>query len=403
MSISERKECIAMLLAGGRGSRLKSLTEQVAKPAVAFGGKYRIIDFPLTNCVRSGIDTVGIMTQYQPLLLHEYIGKGQHWDLDLLYGGVSILPPHSKPGSTAWYSGTANAVYQNQDFIEAFSPEYVLILAADHVYKMDYHSMLDYHKSVNADCTIAVIEVPIKDASRFGVLNTSEDDRVVEFDEKPEKPKSNLASMGIYIFNWSVLKKYLKEDEEDSSSNHDFGRNVLPAMLTDGLRLFAYRFDGYWKDVGTEESLWQANMDLLDDLHLGFENWHILSKTAGRPPHFISPTGCIKNTLITEGCEIYGTVENSILSVGVVVEEGAHVKDSIIMENTHIGKNAVVNYAILDEDVDVGEGAIVGEPRESGGKLNVYSRGTKFKKTGADPVTKKTKPKASAVKGGKKK
>ena len=370
-----------MLLAGGRGSRLKSLTEQVAKPAVTFGGKYRIIDFPLTNCVHSGIDTVGVMTQYQPLLLHEYIGKGQHWDLDLLHGGVSILPPHSKPGSTAWYSGTANAVYQNQNFIESFAPEFVLVLAADHVYKMDYKAMLDYHKERNADVTIAVIEVPIKDASRFGVLNTAEDDKVVEFEEKPENPKSNLASMGIYIFNWRVLKKYLYEDEKDPNSSNDFGGDVLPAMLRDGLRLFAYRFDGYWKDVGTEESLWQANMDLLDDLHLGFENWHILSKSEGRPPHFVAPTGSIKNTLITEGCEIYGTVENSILSVGVIVEEGAVVKDSVIMENARICKNAVVNYSILDEDTVVPEGAVAGESLADGGKLNVYSRGVVFDKS----------------------
>jgi len=384
MRIYERKECIAMLLAGGRGSRLKSLTEQVAKPAVTFGGKYRIIDFPLTNCVHSGIDTVGVMTQYQPLLLHEYIGKGQHWDLDLLHGGVSILPPHSKPGSTAWYSGTANAVYQNQNFIESFTPEYVLVLAADHVYKMDYKAMLDYHKERNADVTIAVIEVPIKDASRFGVLNTAEDDIVVEFEEKPENPKSNLASMGIYIFNWRVLKKYLYEDEKDPNSSNDFGGDVLPSMLRDGLRLFAYRFDGYWKDVGTEESLWQANMDLLDDLHLGFENWHILSKSEGRPPHFVAPTGSIKNTLITEGCEIYGDVENSILSVGVIVEEGAVVKDSVIMENARICKDAVVNYSILDEDTIVPEGAVAGEPLANGGKLNVYSRGVVFDKDSKD-------------------
>ena len=381
MRIAERKECIAMLLAGGRGSRLRSLTEQVAKPAVTFGGKYRIIDFPLTNCVRSGIDTVGVMTQYQPLLLHEYIGKGQHWDLDLLYGGVSILPPHSKPGSTAWYSGTANAVYQNQNFIDSFAPEYVLILAGDHVYKMDYSAMLDYHKSVNASCTIAVIEVPIKDANRFGILNTASDDSVIEFEEKPEHPKNNLASMGIYIFNWRVLKEYLYEDEKNADSSNDFGGDVLPAMLKDGLRLFAYRFDGYWKDVGTEESLWQANMDLLDDLHLGFEDWHILSKTAGRPPHFISSTGDIKNTLITEGCEIYGSVENSILSVGVIVEEGAVVKDSVIMENARIGKNAVVNYAILDEETVVPEGAVAGTPREEGGQLKVYSHASVFEKT----------------------
>jgi len=382
MRVQERKECIAMLLAGGRGSRLKSLTEQVAKPAVTFGGKYRIIDFPLTNCVRSGIDTVGVMTQYQPLLLHEYIGKGQHWDLDLLHGGVSILPPHSKPGSTAWYSGTANAVYQNQNFIESFAPEYVLVLAADHVYKMNYRTMLDYHKEKNADCTIAVIEVPIKDASRFGILNTEGDDKVVEFEEKPEHPKNNLASMGIYIFNWRSLKSYLNDDEHDPNSSHDFGGDVLPAMLRDGLKLFAYRFDGYWKDVGTEESLWQANMDLLDDLHLGFEDWHILSKSAGRPPHFVAPTGSIKNTLITEGCEIYGSVENSILSVGVIVEEGAVVKDSVIMENARIGKDSIVDYAILDEDTIVSDNSVAGESRENGGKLNVYSRGTVFEKIG---------------------
>jgi len=376
MGLAEHKECIAMLLAGGRGSRLKSLTEQIAKPAVTFGGKYRIIDFPLTNCVRSRIDTVGVMTQYQPLLLHDYIGKGQHWDLDILRGGVWILPPHSKPGSTAWYSGTANAVYQNQNFIETFSPEYVLILAGDHVYKMDYAAMLDYHKGVRADCTIAVIEVPIKDASRFGIMNTGPDDSITDFEEKPDNPKSNLASMGIYIFNWRALRDYLYEDEKDPESSHDFGKNIIPNMLRDGLRMYAYRFDGYWKDVGTEESLWQANMDLLDDLHLGFENWNILSKSAGMPPHYIAPSGSIRNTLITEGCEIYGSVENSILSVGVIVEEGAMVRDCVIMENVRIRKSAIVDYAILDENTVVEEGAIVGEPRRDGGKLQVYSRGT---------------------------
>ena len=363
-----------MLLAGGRGSRLKTLTEQVAKPAVTFGGKYRIIDFPLTNCVRSGIDTVGVMTQYQPLLLHNYIGKGQYWDLDMLYGGVSILPPHSKPGSTAWYSGTANAVYQNQDFIETFDPKYLLVLAADHVYKMDYSVMLDYHKKMKADSTIAVIEVPFKDACRFGIMNTAEDDSITEFEEKPENPKSNLASMGIYIFNWDTLREYLRADEATPGSSHDFGKDVIPNMLRDGLKMFAYRFDGYWKDVGTEESLWQANMDLLDDLHLGFEDWHILSRTAGRPPHFVAPNGSIKNTLITEGCEIYGSVENSILSVGVVVEEGAVVKDSVIMGNALIRRNAVVNYVILDEHTVIEEGEIIGTPRDTGGTLTVISQ-----------------------------
>jgi len=369
--MNQSKECIAMLLAGGRGSRLGALTEDIAKPAVTFGGKFRIIDFPLTNCVRSGIDTVGVMTQYQPLLLHDYIGKGQDWDLDLLYGGVSILAPHA-----AWYTGTANAVYQNENFIETYSPECLLVLAADHVYKMDYSVMLDYHKKVNADCTIAVIEVPLKDASRFGILNTAPDDSVVEFDEKPEKPKNNLASMGIYIFEWDVLQKYLAADDKDPDSEHDFGKNILPNMLKDGRRLFAYRFDGYWKDVGTEESLWQANMDLLDDMHLGFKNWHILSRSGGRAPHFIAPTGSIRNTLITEGCEIYGSVENSVLSEGVVVEKGAVVKDSVIMEKAYIGKNATVQYAILDEDTIVEENATVGQPKEQGGKLVLISRGS---------------------------
>ena len=379
MILAEHKKCIAMLLAGGRGSRLKSLTEQIVKPAVSFGGKYKIIDFPLTNCVRSGIDTVGVMTQYQPLLLHDYIGKGQHWDLDMLHGGVSILPPHSKLGGTAWYSGTANAVYQNQDFVERFRPEYVLILAGDHVYKMDYAAMLNHHKTIRADCTIAVIEVPIKDASRFGIMNTNPDDSVIEFEEKPENPKNNLASMGIYIFNWRVLRDYLNADEYDPESSHDFGKDVIPSMLRDGRKLFAYRFDGYWKDVGTEESLWQANMDLLDDLHLGFEKWHILSRTSGRPPHFIAPSGSIKNSLITEGCEIYGSVENSILSENVIVEEGAVVRDCVIMGNVRIGRNATVDYAILDENVSVSEGASAGQPLGNEAKLTVLGRGSVIK------------------------
>ena len=372
----EHKECIAMLLAGGRGERLGALTEQIAKPAVSFGGKYRIIDFPLTNCVRSGIDTVGVMTQYQPMLLHNYIGKGQYWDLDLLYGGVLILPPHSKPGSTAWYSGTANAVYQNQDFIEEYDPDYVLILAGDHVYKMDYSAMLNYHKEFGADCTIAVIEVPLKDANRFGIMITDADNSITDFEEKPDFPKNNLASMGVYIFNTKILKEYLCDDEKDSSSAHDFGKNIIPKMLADKKCMYAYRFDGYWKDVGTIESLWQANMDLLDDLHLGFKDWHILSRTAGRPPHYISPTGSIKNTLITEGCEISGSVVNSILSVGVVVEEGALVRDSILMENVRICRDAVVNYSIIDENTVVCEGETVGEELSEDASLTLVARDT---------------------------
>ena len=376
MGNADHKECIAMLLAGGRGSRLKSLTEQIAKPAVTFGGKYRLIDFPLTNCVRSGIDTVGVMTQYQPLLLHNYIGKGQYWDLDLLHGGVSILPPHSKPGSTAWYSGSANAVYQNQDFIETYEPEYVLVLAADHVYKMDYSAMLDYHKSMKADCTIAVLEVPLEDASRFGIMSTDKKDRIVTFEEKPKEPKSNLASMGIYIFNWSVLRESLYQDEKDAESSHDFGKDIIPGLLNGNFKLFAYHFNGYWKDVGTEESLWQANMDLLDDLHLGFEDWHIMSRTAGRPPHYIAPSGSIKSALITEGCEIYGRVENSVLSVGVVVEEGAIVKDSVLMQNARVCKNADVSYTIMDENTVVGESVRIGGLRGGEGGVTVIARDT---------------------------
>lgn len=373
--ISRKKECIAMIPAGGRGARLKSLTEEIAKPAVPFGGKYRIIDFPLTNCVRSGIDTVGVMTQYQPLLLHDYIGKGQYWDLDILNGGVSILPPHSKSGSTAWYSGSANAIYQNQNFIERYSPEYVLVLAADHVYKMDYSVMLDFHKKANADCTIAVIDVPISDASRFGIMITDEHGNITEFEEKPEQPRSTLASMGVYMFTWRTLKKYLNEDEADSESSHDFGKDVIPKMLHDGKKMVAYRFDGYWKDVGTEESLWQANMDLLDDLHLGLEGWHILSRTEGLPPHYVAPSGNVKRSLITEGCEIYGSVENSVLSTGIIVEEGAVVKDCVIMNNVRICKNATVNYAILDENTVIDENVVVGQSLdEDGTKLTVSAR-----------------------------
>ncbi|MCL2046731.1 MAG: glucose-1-phosphate adenylyltransferase [Oscillospiraceae bacterium] len=375
--VVQKKEWIAALLAGGRGSRLESLTEQIAKPAVTFGGKYRLIDFALTNCVRSGIDTVGVMTQYQPLLLHDYIGKGQHWDLDTLSGGVSILPPHSKLGSTAWYSGTANSVYQNQDFIESYDPDYLLVLAGDHVYKMDFSIMLDYHKEVGADCTIAVIEVPLEDASRFGIMNTDETNRIITFEEKPEIPQNNLASMGIYIFNWHVLSEFLYEDEKDLESSHDFGKDIIPTMLREGQNMFAYRFDGYWEDVGTVDSLWRANMDLLKDMHLGLESWHILSRTAGRPPQYIAPTGSIKNSLLTEGSEIYGYVENSIISAGVIIEEGAVVKDSVIMENTRVCKNAVVNYSILDEYTVVTEGAFAGMPLDSeDAKLTVYARGT---------------------------
>ncbi|MCL1901211.1 MAG: glucose-1-phosphate adenylyltransferase, partial [Firmicutes bacterium] len=331
-----------MLLAGGHGSRLYALTNKIAKPAVPFGAKYRIIDFPLSNCINSKIDTVGVLTQYQPLILNEYIGNGQPWDLDRNYGGVHILPPYQAKSNAEWYKGTANAIYQNLHFMQKYNPSHILILSGDHIYKMDYSKMLNFHEQKDADCTISVIEVPLIDANRFGIMNCDESGKILEFEEKPKNPKSNKASMGIYIFNWQVLKKYLYEDEKDPESSHDFGKDVIPSMLNDGRRMYAYRFDGYWKDVGTEESLWQANMDLLDDLHLGFEDWLILSKATGLPPHYIAPNGSIKNTLITEGCEIYGSVENSILSAGVIIEEGAVVRDCVIMENARICINAVV-------------------------------------------------------------
>ncbi|MBQ1848094.1 MAG: glucose-1-phosphate adenylyltransferase [Clostridia bacterium] len=364
----QKKECVAMLLAGGQGSRLYNLTEKTAKPAVPFGGKYRIIDFTLSNCVNSGIDTVGVLTQYQPYVLNEYIGSGQPWDLDRTYGGVKILPPYQRATGAAWYTGTANAIYQNLDFIERYDPDYVLILSGDHIYKMDYSEMLRYHIEKGADCTIAVIEVPLDEASRFGIMNTNDDGSIYQFEEKPAKPKSTKASMGIYIFGKEVLKKYLEEDEADEKSSNDFGKNVIPRMLNSGAKMFAYPFSGYWKDVGTVKSLWEANMDLIGakpalDLHTPKQR--ILSRNSTRPPHFIGSEAYVANSLITEGCEIYGTVINSVLFGGVKVASGAVVKDSVIFEESEIGEGSVVEYSMLDCRVSVGKDCRVGEPAVS--------------------------------------
>lgn len=363
-----KQECVAMLLAGGQGSRLYALTRRIAKPAVPFGGKYRIIDFPLSNCVNSGIETVGVLTQYQPLELNDYIGSGQPWDLDRLDAGVHVLPPYQRNRGADWYKGTANAIYQNMDFIARYDPEYVLVLSGDHIYKMNYAKMIEAHKANNAACTIAVLEVEMSEASRFGIINTREDDSIYEFEEKPANPKSNLASMGIYVFDWKKLRAYLEADEQNPDSSNDFGKDVLPAMLAGGERMFAYRFEGYWKDVGTIDSLWEANMDLLDPkvpLDLSDKNWRIYARNTGLPPHYVADGATVQNSLITEGCNIYGNVDFSVIFSGVTVEEGAEVRDSILMPGTHIKRGACVQYAILAENTVVEENATVGERPES--------------------------------------
>lgn len=363
-----KKEWIAMLLAGGQGSRLYSLTKNVAKPAVPFGGKYRIIDFPLSNCVNSGIDTVGVLTQYQPLVLNEYLGNGQPWDLDRLTGGVFVLPPYQKNSGSDWYKGTANAIYQNINFIERYDPDYVVILSGDHIYKMDYSKMLDFHKEKGADCTIAVLDVPIAEASRFGIMNADSESKIFEFEEKPKNPKSTLASMGIYIFSWAVLKDYLELDEADRSSDKDFGKNVIPKMLADSQKLFAYSFDGYWKDVGTIDSLWESNMDLLNPnvpLDISDPKWKIYSRNPVMPPHYVGNFATIQNSMISEGCSIDGSVDFSILFSGVIVEEGAVVRDSIIMPNSVIKSGAVVEYSIVAENTIIGENSTIGARPEN--------------------------------------
>ena len=375
--MQRKKECVAMLLAGGQGSRLYALTTNVAKPAVAFGAKYRIIDFPLSNCINSGIDTVGVLTQYQPLILNEYIGNGQPWDLDRTYGGVHILSPYQAKTNSSWYEGTANAIYQNLHFMKMYNPEYVLILSGDHIYKMDYAAMLKAHKDNGADCTIAAIDVPLSEASRFGILNTNPDGSIYQFEEKPKMPKSTLASMGIYIFNAQKLFKYLEEDDANPNSSKDFGKDVLPAMLNAGEKMFSYRFEGYWKDVGTIASLWEANMDLLGDdpkFDVGDKTWKIHSRNPLAPPEHIGENGVVKNSMIALGCEIDGVVENSILGSNVIVEKGAIVKDSVVLANSVIKADATVSYSIIDENVTVGKAAKIGVDKDPSAEIVVLGR-----------------------------
>ncbi len=357
-----------MLLAGGQGSRLGILTKNIAKPAVPYGGKYRIIDFPLSNCINSGIDTVGVLTQYQPLELNSYLGNGAAWDLDRMNGGVHVLSPYQQIKGTAWYKGTANAIYQNIHFIDRYNPEYVAVLSGDHIYKMDYAKMLEYHKEKNAACTIAMLEVPWEEASRFGLMFVEPDGSISEFEEKPKNPRSNKASMGVYIFTWSKLRQYLIDDENDPTSGNDFGHNVIPAMHSAGERMFAYQFDGYWKDVGTIDSLWEANLDLLNpkvDLDLSDDKWKIYSQSPVAPPHFISDKAAVENSMISEGCEIHGEVDYSILFSNVTIEEGAVVRYSIVMPGTVIKAGAVVEYAIVAENAVIAENAHVGDSPEA--------------------------------------
>lgn len=365
-----KKEIVAMLLAGGQGSRLYALTKQIAKPAVPYGGKYRIIDFPLSNCINSGIDTVGVLTQYQPLAMNDYIGNGQPWDLDRNNGGVHILAPYQSQRGAEWYAGTANAIYQNLSFMERYDPEYVVILSGDHIYKMDYSEMLKYHKEKNADCTIAVLDVDLEEASRFGIMFARDDGEIYDFVEKPKEPKSTLASMGIYIFSFDVLKKYLTENENDKRVDNakDFGKDIIPMMLGDNKRLFAYRFDGYWKDVGTIDSLWEANMDLINPnipIDLYDPTWKIYSRNPIMPPQSIGKNAKIQNSMVTEGCIIDGTVDFSMISDGVTIEEGATVTDSILMPGSVVKKGAVVEYAIIGERSVIGENARVGARPEN--------------------------------------
>lgn len=360
--IMGKKKCIAMLLAGGKGTRLCSLTKNLAKPAVPFGGKYRIIDFSLSNCANSGIDTVGVLTQYQPLVLNSYIGIGSAWDLDRRNGGVTVLPPFSDESDVKWYTGTASAIYQNIHFIEQYHPEYVLILSGDHIYKMDYDRLLDYHIEKNADCTISVVEVPWLEASRFGIMNTNEKMEIMEFEEKPIIPKNNLASMGIYMFKWSTLKEFLEYDSQNSRSSHDFGKDIIPQILRHKKRLVAYPFKGYWKDVGTINSLWEANMDLLNkksELNLFDYKWPIYSVNENHPPQYLAPTSSIHNSLVNEGCDIYGGIDHSVISQGVYIGEKSFIKDSVIMPDVYIGENVVLEKAIVPSGMQISDGTII--------------------------------------------
>ena len=358
-----KKEMIAMLLAGGQGSRLGVLTANVAKPAVAFGGKYRIIDFPLSNCINSGVDTVGVLTQYRHLRLNSHIGIGIPWDLDRNYGGVTLLPPYEKSESSDWYTGTANAIYQNMEYIEKYNPEYVLILGGDHIYKMDYEVMLDFHKEKGAECTIAVMPVPMEEAKRFGIMITDEDKKITDFEEKPANPRSNLASMGIYIFNWKLLRKMLLADMKNQDSNHDFGKDIIPTMLNDGRKLYAYKFKGYWKDVGTIDSLWEANMDLINnknELDLNDDSWKIYTEDTTALPQYVGPTAEIERAFINQGCVINGKVKNSVLFTGAKVGEGAQIIDSVLMPGVEVEEGAVVTRALVADGVKIGKNAVVG-------------------------------------------
>ena len=365
--MARKKECIAMLLAGGQGSRLGVLTKNIAKPAVPYGGKYRIIDFPLSNCVNSGINTVGILTQYQPLELNDYIGNGSAWDLDRINGGVHMLSPYQQIKGMEWYKGTANAIYQNINFIDRYNPEYVAVLSGDHIYKMDYNKMLDYHKKNDAACTIAMLEVPWEEASRFGLMILNDDNSISEFEEKPKNPRSNKASMGVYIFTWSKLRQYLIDDENNPDSSNDFGKDVIPAMHKAGERMFAYLFDGYWKDVGTIDSLWEANLDLLNprvDLDLSDNSWKIYSRTPTTPPQYIASSADVQNSMVSEGSRVFGEVDYSILFHDVTVQEGAKVRYSIVMPGAVIKKGADVEYSIIAENAVIEEGARVGSSPE---------------------------------------
>ena len=374
----KHKKCIAMLLAGGQGSRLFALTTKVAKPAVSFGAKYRIIDFPLSNCTNSNIDTVGVLTQYQPLILNDYIGNGQPWDLDRLYGGVHVLPPYQGKNSSDWYKGTANAIYQNLNFIENYNPDHVLILSGDHIYKMDYNEMLEYHIEKDADCTIATLTVPMEDASRFGIMNTDKDMVITEFEEKPKQPKNDQASMGIYLFKKDKLREYLIKDELTEESSNDFGKNIIPNMLDDGCKMVAYPFKGYWKDVGTIDSLWSANMDLIGEepkFDIYDPAWKIYSRNVGIQPQYVGENAKIENSLISGGTEVEGIVINSVIGSCVKIGKGAVIKDSVIFSNVEIGDNAVINYSIIDENVKIGAGTVVGDEKTDDAKIAVVGRG----------------------------
>ena len=375
----KKKECVAMLLAGGQGSRLYALTENTAKPAVSFGSKYRIIDFPLSNCINSGIDTVGVLTQYQPLYLNEYIGNGQPWDLDRTYGGVTVLPPYQGKKGADWYKGTANAIYQNMKYIDRYDPDYVIILSGDHIYKMDYSAMLRFHKKTGSVCTISVLEVPLSEASRFGILSADDENRIFKFEEKPKNPTSTMASMGIYIFSKTVLFDYLKKDAAKEKTDNDFGKNIIPDMLESGEKMYAYKFDGYWKDVGTISSLWEANMDLLGSkpvFDINDESWRIYSRNTAKPPQYIGEDAVTDNSLISEGCEIYGTVINSVISPGVLIEKGAVVKDSVIMGDSTVKAGSSILYSIIDENAVIGKDCSIGSDSEKAKKITVIGAGT---------------------------